>query len=261
MKTILTLLLLTQSAYAIFFPNNPALLVEDNPQLQNPYQYYIVPISDSCTGVLIGPNTILTAAHCISPSNKKQNYTPFPIRHGVNLPYSEGIERMVKGHYKHPKYKSNKDGSQTFFDYAIIYLESDPSGDAEEIEYPKLHVNHLYEEFDTSIWSYPSYLNNDYHSVTSEGELATTSCTTSSRLFKKDFIFHTCSTDIGSSGAPLFSKVYGEVDDEFKIVGLHLGATSGSNPFSRRQNNYALRITKSLIRNINHWILNPPFTL
>ena len=78
-----------------------------------------------CTGTLIAPGTVLTAAHCITAKNVA-NPESCVVAFGPKDPFSEIVG--VVGAYPHPGYLRDWDHGLPMDDVAILRLEYSPEG-------------------------------------------------------------------------------------------------------------------------------------
>lgn len=90
----------------------------------------------SCSAVVVGRNSILTAAHCVvqtdsDPLVLRDEYRPgghFSIQHGIKLADSETFDLATVATYLHPTYVSvmGKKTSETAVDLALIVVSGIP---------------------------------------------------------------------------------------------------------------------------------------
>lgn len=78
--------------------------------------------SNMCTGALIAPNIVLTAAHCLHNPRTGAAVDPRGIQFEAGLKNGRAsAQRMVTRAVKHPKYKFGRD-TQLGYDLALLYL-------------------------------------------------------------------------------------------------------------------------------------------
>ncbi|MDB9526545.1 trypsin-like peptidase domain-containing protein [Oscillatoria sp. CS-180] len=183
----------------------------------------------SCTGSLIGPNLVLTNAHClIDPETDQPTTHTITFRPNVIQGEAPAIAEVVAYDYGASPYTDN-----TAEDWALLSLDQ-PLGNIygylgwrttdftdsttlTEMD-GQISVVGYSADFPTPMLS----------SFGAPGETAglSASCSVLVELLEGEFsgsLIHTCDTNPGASGAPMFALFE---DGEYYILGLHTGSVS-----------------------------------
>ncbi|KMW58477.1 Trypsin domain protein [Candidatus Rhodobacter oscarellae] len=147
-----------------------------------------------CTGALIAPDLVLTAAHCLYDPYSGRSVRPRKIRFEAGLTGGNAkAARSVIKAVEHPSYRHNHGGANDpSVDIAILKLDSPISGaeiqpfatDARPEKGDALGViSYTHLRRDTPLWQHPCDV-----------------------LAKKgDVLVMNCEVDFGASGAPVFA--------------------------------------------------------
>lgn len=171
-----------------------------------------------CTVTLISPKFAITAKHCTQDMNDSTKDTQYILR---------------IGNAKDTQADYDIDDTIEFQNTDVSLIKISPVKLSADIsEFPMLSAPSESDLKTTSVYGYP---------VTSQNlDLHFSRCS-AKRDSDASLLTHFCSTEVGVSGAPIFST---DQSGGFKIVAIH----SGSNFFS---GNRASIITDSLLQNIN----------
>jgi len=104
-------------------------VLDNNPIKQSVVGVWNAPGQAWCTGSIVAPNTILTAAHCVSEQTVQDTFIGFGVNlYGITPSKTEGVEvRWASGFEIFPNYNAN--GTKDRGDIALIHFSGKiPSG-------------------------------------------------------------------------------------------------------------------------------------
>ena len=167
-----------------------------------------VDLSDaSCTGVLVGPSTVLTAGHCLANGGVVDS-TPETFFAGFNQGNFVASSRVTGSHIPSGWMQGEQDGT----DFAFLFL-ADPIGD----QVGWMEIGPLTSEETAALQAGggPTILQAGY-SYDQQGVMTGHLGCPFVGLGRFNEIFHECDTLQGDSGSPLFI----EADGGYRIIGV-----------------------------------------
>jgi V8-like Glu-specific endopeptidase len=160
----------------------------------------------ACTGTLVGPDLVLTAAHCVIDTNTGK------LRDDIGEFFANVIEGASRHHsgFVHVWWGTNNPDNFRGHDWAILKL-AQPLG----VDYGWLGVN------GTSVENFPNEITvAGYSTDFLDGLTASVhhNCQVHAKYADKNLVLHDCDTARGSSGGPVLRLYNGQLT----IVGLNV---------------------------------------
>lgn len=152
-----------------------------------------------CSGTLIAPDLVLTAAHCVYQGNQAKLWSPSEVTFRAGFRNGEAVTtRRAKAVEAHPRFnpRTPLNDENVAHDVALIQLDSPISS----FEIPPFYVSHdAVRQGPVSVVSY------------GRGRANVQSRQDQCQMFRRfgDVLLFDCNVTFGSSGAPVFTHLNG----------------------------------------------------
>jgi len=163
--------------------------------------------SASCTGVLIGPATVLTAGHCLADEGQ---ITTLPVEFIAGFDRGDFVARSpISGYHVPANWMA---GEQEGYDFAFLYL-TNPIGD--QVGWMDVTVLSEAEIAEALAGDGPDIMQAGY-SYDQQGLMTGNLDCPFVEIGSQNRLIHQCDTLQGDSGSPLFI----ETDGRYRVIGI-----------------------------------------